>query len=47
MIVAVFGFFAFVLEGLLALESLVTSVALMVLTVVGIFAASYYVARRM
>ena len=47
MIVAVLGFFAFALEGLLALDSLLTAVVLMALTVVGIFAASYYVARRL
>ena len=47
MIVAVLGFFAFALEGLLALDSLVTAVVLMAFTVVGIFAASYYVARRL
>ncbi|HUV60554.1 MAG TPA: zinc ribbon domain-containing protein [Thermoplasmata archaeon] len=47
MIVAVLGFFAFALEGLLALDSLLTAVVLMALTVAGIFAASYYVARRL
>jgi len=47
MIVAILGFFAFAFEGLLALNSLVTAVVLMALTVAGIFAASYYVARRL
>lgn len=47
MVVAVLGFFAFALEGLLALNSLTTAVILMILTVVGVFATSYYVARRL
>lgn len=47
MIVAILGFFAFALEGLLALDSPVTAVVLMAFTVAGIFVASYYVARRL
>ena len=47
MIVAVFGFLAFAFEGLLALNSLATAAALMVLTILAVFAASYYVARRL
>ena len=41
------GFFAFALEGLLALESMGAALILMAATVVGVFAASYTVARRL
>ncbi|UCE81569.1 MAG: zinc ribbon domain-containing protein [Methanobacteriota archaeon] len=47
MIVAIIGFLAFAFEGILALSSLMTAVTLMVLTVLGIFAISFYVARRL
>jgi hypothetical protein len=47
MVVAVLGFLAFAFEGLLALDSLATALALMVLTVIGVFAASFVVARRL
>ena len=47
MVVAIIGFFAFVSEGLLALHSLGVAIALMALTVAGIFGASYFVARRL
>lgn len=45
--VAVVGFFAFIGEGLLATASLTAAVGLMALTVVGVFAAALFVARRM
>ncbi len=45
--VAVVGFFAFVGEGLLATSSLAIAAGLMAATVIGIFAAALYVARRM
>ena len=47
MVVAAVGFFAFALEGLLALESMAAAAFLMVATVAGVFAASYTVARRL
>ena len=47
MIVAVIGFMAFAFEGILALQSLATAAGLMVLTMIGVFVASYYVARRL
>ncbi|MDH3365444.1 MAG: zinc ribbon domain-containing protein [Thermoplasmata archaeon] len=47
MLVAIFGFFAFAFEGLLALSSLTMAAILMAMTVAGIFVASYYVARRL
>lgn len=46
-VVAAVGFTAFALEGLLALWSLGAAAALMALTVVGVFAASYTVAKRL
>jgi hypothetical protein len=46
-VVALFGFLAFAFEGLLALSSLGLALVLMVLTVAGVFAASYTVARRL
>lgn len=46
-VVAVVGFTAFALEGLLALESTTAAASLMALTVAGVFAASYTVARRL
>lgn len=45
--VAAGGFAAFALEGLLALESLGVAAIMMALTVVGVFVASYTVARRL
>ncbi len=45
--VAAVGFAAFALEGLLALRSLEAAAALMALTIVGVFAASYTVAKRL
>lgn len=45
--VAGIGFFAFLAEGLLALASPLLAVGLMVITVLGVFATSYVVARRM
>lgn len=47
MVVAIAGFFAFALEGLLALESMGAALILMAATVIGVFAASYTVARRL
>ena len=47
MVVAAAGFAAFAFEGLLALSSMAAAVSLMALTVAGVFAASYYVARRL
>ena len=47
MVVAIIGFLAFVSEGLLALHTPGLAVALMALTVAGIFGASYFVARRL
>lgn len=47
MVVALFGFLAFAFEGLLALSSLSFALILMVLTVVGVFAAAFTVARRL
>ncbi|UCE92252.1 MAG: zinc ribbon domain-containing protein [Methanobacteriota archaeon] len=46
-VVAVVGFAAFTLEGILALESMTAAASLMALTVVGVFTASYAVARRL
>lgn len=45
--VAILGFVAFVAEGLLATANLWLGLALMGLTVIGVFAASLFVARRM
>lgn len=45
--VSVLGFIAFLAEGLLATVNLVLGVALMVATVVAVFATSLYVARRL
>ncbi len=45
--VAFAGFFAFIGEGLLATNSLAAGAGLMVVTVIGVFAAALYVARRM
>ncbi|OPY31849.1 MAG: hypothetical protein A4E32_01453 [Methanomassiliicoccales archaeon PtaU1.Bin124] len=45
--VAVGGFLAFLAEGLIATQSLAIGLALMGLTVVGLFAGSYMVAKRM
>ena len=45
--VAAVGFFAFALEGLLALESMAVAAVLMAATVAGVFVASYTVARRL
>jgi hypothetical protein len=45
--VAFAGFFAFIGEGLLATSSLAAGAGLMVVTVIGVFAAALYVARRM
>lgn len=47
MAVAGLGFVAFVAEGLLAGTSMIAALALMGLTVVGVFAVALYVARRM
>jgi len=47
MAVAGLGFVAFVAEGLLASASMVAALALMGVTVVGVFAAALFVARRM
>jgi LSD1 subclass zinc finger protein len=47
MVVALFGFLAFAFEGLLAISSLGLALVLMLLTVGGVFAASYTVARRL
>lgn len=47
MAVAGVGFIAFIAEGLLALASLPVALALMGVTVVGVFASALYVARRM
>jgi hypothetical protein len=47
MAVALVGFLAFIGEGLLATSSLVAGAGLMVATVIGVFAAALYVARRM
>jgi hypothetical protein len=47
MLVAVFGFLAFLVEGLLALGSPLLAVGLMALTVIMIFLTSFFVARRM
>lgn len=45
--VAAVGFFAFVGEGLVATSSLAIAAGLMVATVIGVFAAALFVARRM
>lgn len=47
MAVAGLGFVAFIAEGLIATSSLVAGVALMAVTVIGVFAAALFVARRM
>jgi hypothetical protein len=47
MAVAGIGFVAFVAEGLLASASMIAALALMGVTVVGVFAAALFVARRM
>ena len=47
MLVAAFGFLAFAFEGVLALSSITVALVLMVLTVIGVFAASFTVARRL
>jgi hypothetical protein len=47
MAVAGLGFVAFVAEGLLAGTSMIAALALMGVTVAGVFAAALYVARRM
>lgn len=46
-VVAMVGFFAFVGEGVVAVESLAIGVGLMAATLVGVFALALYVARRM
>jgi len=46
-LVAVVGFFVIMLEGLLATSSLLVAIGAIVATVVGLFAASLFVARRM
>ena len=46
-LVAVVGFFVIMLEGLLATSSLMIAVGAIVATVVGLFAAALFVARRM
>lgn len=47
MAVAGVGFLAFVGEGFVATSSLVIGIALMAVTVIGVFAAALFVARRM
>jgi len=47
MAVAFVGFLSFIGEGLLATNSLAAGAGLMVVTVIGVFAAALYVARRM
>ncbi len=47
MAVAGFGFLAFLAEGMLALFSHLLAVGLIAVTIVGVFAASNFVARRM
>jgi hypothetical protein len=47
MAVAFVGFLAFIGEGMLATSSLVAGAGLMIVTVIGVFAAALYVARRM
>ncbi len=47
MLVAVAGFIAFVIEGLLAAAAPLVAVAAMAVTVVAVFLSSLYVARRM
>jgi DNA-directed RNA polymerase subunit RPC12/RpoP len=47
MAVAGLGFLAFLIEGLIALVSPLVAVVLMAVTVVGVFAAANFVARRM
>jgi len=46
-LVAVVGFFVIILEGLLATSSLMLAIGAIAATVVGLFAASLFVARRM
>jgi hypothetical protein len=47
MVVACVGFAAFLVEGLMALESLPTALMLMAATVAGVFGSSLFVARRL
>ncbi len=47
MLVAIVGFFAFIAEGLLAASSIMIAAALMLVTVLAVFGASFFVARRM
>ncbi len=46
-LVAVVGFLAITLEGLLATSSIIVAAGAIVATVIGVFAAALYVARRM
>ncbi len=45
--VAGLGFVAFIGEGVLATQALLPAIGVMVATLIGIFAAALYVARRM
>jgi len=47
MLVAVVGFFAILGEGFLATSNLIVGAGLMAVTVIGVFAAALYVARRL
>jgi hypothetical protein len=47
MAVAGIGFLAFIAEGVVATSSLMAGAGLMVATVIGVFAAALFVARRM
>jgi len=47
MLVAIVGFGAIVGEGFLALESLLAGIGLIAVTVIGVFAAALFVARRL